>query len=235
MSPALPDDTAWLSVDHLPPMAFDHGRIVDRAHDRLRGKLSYTNIAFALAPAEFTIAELSRIYFAVLGHHVDPTNLQRILTRRGMLERTGGSAAPGPGGGRPAAQYRFATRELRVTDPFAAFRPPDSCQVIRRGLDLGVVDLRIRLGVCVTDRHRPDPGPEEPALRWLLGAAGLPLAGIRRQLALLGQHAEAPLERQWAVPSSSHRESGGTAAGLLGNAAPSGTPPGRGWPSSRSI
>jgi len=126
VDPALPDDTAWLSVDHLPTMAFDHGRIIDRAHDRLRGKLSYTNIAFGLAPAEFTIAELSRIYFAVLGHHVDPTNLQRILTRRGMLERTGGNAAPGRGGGRPGAQYRFATRELRVTDPFAAFRPPDS-------------------------------------------------------------------------------------------------------------
>jgi 8-oxo-dGTP diphosphatase len=125
VSPALPDDTAWLSVDHLPPMAFDHGRIVDRAHDRLRGKLSYTNIAFALAATEFSIAELSRIYFAVLGHHVDPTNLQRILSRRGMLERTGSSAAPGPGGGRPAALYRFTTRELRVTDPFAAFRPPD--------------------------------------------------------------------------------------------------------------
>ena len=27
----------------------DHGRIIDRAHERLRGKLSYTNIAFGLA------------------------------------------------------------------------------------------------------------------------------------------------------------------------------------------
>jgi 8-oxo-dGTP diphosphatase len=125
IDPALPVDTAWQSLDHLPPTAFDHGRIIDRAHQRLQGKLSYTNIGFALAPAEFTVAELARIYYAVLGHHVDPTNLQRILTRRGMLEPTGGSATPGRSGGRPAARFRFVTRELRVTDPFAAFRPPD--------------------------------------------------------------------------------------------------------------
>lgn len=125
VNPSLPPDTAWQSLDHLPPTALDHGRIIDRAHERLRGKLSYTNIAFAVAAAEFTIAELARIYFAVLGHHVDPTNLQRILTRRGMLAATGSTAVPGPSGGRPAARYAFSTRELRVTDPFAAFRPPD--------------------------------------------------------------------------------------------------------------
>ena len=97
--------------------------IVDRAHRRLQAKLSYTNIGFALAPAEFTIAELRRVYATALGHDVDPTNLQRILTRRGMLEPTGTTAASGPTGGRPAAMYRFTIAELRVTDPFAAFRP----------------------------------------------------------------------------------------------------------------
>ncbi len=122
---ALPSDTVWRSLDHLPPTAMDHGGIIDGAHERVRGKLSYTNIAFALAPPEFTVAELARVYFAVLGHHVDPTNLQRILTRRGMLMPTGATAASGRTGGRPAARYRFTTRELRVTDPFAAFRPPD--------------------------------------------------------------------------------------------------------------
>ena len=98
--------------------------IVDRAHRRLQAKLSYTNIGFALAPAEFTIAELRRVYATALAHDVDPTNLQRILTRRGMLEPTGTTAASGPSGGRPAAMYRFTLHELRVTDPFAAFRPP---------------------------------------------------------------------------------------------------------------
>jgi 8-oxo-dGTP diphosphatase len=123
-APRLPADTAWHPVDHLPATAFDHGGIVEQARQRLRGKLSYTNIGFALAPAAFTMAELSRIYTATLGHEVDVTNLYRILHRRGMLTPTGRTAPPGPSGGRPAALYRFAVQRYRVTDPFAAFRPP---------------------------------------------------------------------------------------------------------------
>jgi len=122
--PRLPEDTAWHPVDDLPATALDHWLIADRAHRRLQAKLSYTNIGFALAPAEFTIGELRRIYATALAHDVDPTNLQRILTRRGMLEPTGTTAVSGPAGGRPAAMYRFTIGELRVTDPFAAFRPP---------------------------------------------------------------------------------------------------------------
>lgn len=121
--PSLPTDTAWHSVDGLPPTALDHGLIVERARERLRAKLSYTNIGFALAPAEFTIAELRRVYATALGHDVDPTNLHRILHRRGMLEPTGTTAQRNPVGGRPAALHRFTIAELRVTDPFAAFRP----------------------------------------------------------------------------------------------------------------
>ncbi len=122
--PSLPADTAWHPVNALPPTALDHGRITERAHRRLQAKLSYTNIGFALAPAEFTLAELRRIYATTLGHDVDPTNLHRILLRRGMLAATGTTAPPGPSGGRPAALQRFTVSELRVTDPFAAFRPP---------------------------------------------------------------------------------------------------------------
>jgi 8-oxo-dGTP diphosphatase len=123
--PDLPEDTAWHPVHALPRTALDHGAIGDRALERLRAKLSYTNIGFALAPEEFTIAELRRIYAATLGHDVDPSNLQRILSRRRVLVPTGRTAAPGSTGGRPAAVFRFAARELLVTDPFAAFRPPD--------------------------------------------------------------------------------------------------------------
>jgi 8-oxo-dGTP diphosphatase len=122
--PRLPDDTRWHRADRLPPTAFDHGMIVERARHRLRGKLSYTNIGFALAPSRFTIAMLRRIYAAALGHDVDATNLQRILTRRKMLAPTGSTASPGPAGGRPAAEFSFTVQQLRVTDPFAAFRPP---------------------------------------------------------------------------------------------------------------
>ncbi len=122
--PELPDDTHWHPVDELPPMAFDHAPMVAHAHSRLVAKMSYTNIGFALAPTEFIISELRDIYSVVLGYTVDATNLQRVLVRRGVITRTGTTARSGRSGGRPAARYRFTESELRVTDEFAALRPP---------------------------------------------------------------------------------------------------------------
>jgi hypothetical protein len=125
LDPALPPDTAWHPIDRLPAeIAFDHEAIVLAGRERLRAKLSYTNIGFALAPERFSISELSSIYSAALGYPVDPTNLRRVLERRGLLEATGERRAPGPEGGRPAAVYRFRSQDLEVTDPFAVLRPP---------------------------------------------------------------------------------------------------------------
>ena len=123
IEPQVPADTAWHAVNDLPPTAFDHGSIVGSARNRLRAKLSYTNIGFALAPETFTISQLRDTYAAALGHPVSATNLQRILTRRGVIEPTTDVSRPTSTGGRPAILYRFAARELVVTNPFAAFRP----------------------------------------------------------------------------------------------------------------
>jgi ADP-ribose pyrophosphatase YjhB (NUDIX family) len=123
LDPAVPADTSWHAVEALPPAAFDHGEIVEAALQRLRAKLSYTNIAFALAPAEFTLSELRTVYVAALGRDVSATNLQRVLLRRGVLERTGAKREPGKTGGRPAELFRFRSRALEVTDPFAVLRP----------------------------------------------------------------------------------------------------------------
>ncbi len=141
VDPAIPDDTAWRPVapaadvtpaategpavdSAIESAAFDHGVIAAAARNRLRAKLSYTNLGFALAPRAFTISALRDLYVAALGHPVSATNLQRVLTRRGVLEPTGAVAPPGPAGGRPAAVFRFTDRTLRVTDAFAVLKPP---------------------------------------------------------------------------------------------------------------
>jgi ADP-ribose pyrophosphatase YjhB (NUDIX family) len=124
VEPRIPGDTAWHRVQDLPPTAFDHGSITGSGRDRLRAKLSYTNIGFALAPATFTISQLRDIYAASAGHPVSATNLQRILSRRGVIEATPAAARPTSLGGRPATLYRFTARTLIITNPFAAFRPP---------------------------------------------------------------------------------------------------------------
>jgi ADP-ribose pyrophosphatase YjhB (NUDIX family) len=122
--PAIPSDTRWHPVDRLPRLAYDHKPIVHAAHERLRAKLSYTNIGYALAPETFTIAELRELYAAALGHDVTATNLRRVLLRRGLLESTGELRDPGREGGRPAALFHFRHRTLAITDQFAVLRPP---------------------------------------------------------------------------------------------------------------
>ena len=124
LDPDVPADTRWHPVAALPELAFDHGAAVPAGIERLRGKLSYTNIGFALAPAVFTLAELRDVYVAALGHDVSATNLRRVLLRRHVLEPTGNRRSSGRAGGRPAETFRFRVRRLEVTDPFAALRPP---------------------------------------------------------------------------------------------------------------
>ncbi|HWM01644.1 MAG TPA: NUDIX domain-containing protein [Actinophytocola sp.] len=128
VDPGLPADTRWHALEALPDTAFDHESIVRRARDRLRAKLSYTNIGFALTPPEFTISALRELFSAALGYPVSATNLQRVLARRGLLEPTGATAAPGRAGGRPAALFRFVERSMAVTDPFAVLRPPNQAR-----------------------------------------------------------------------------------------------------------
>ena len=123
LDPDIPEDTRWHPVDEMPEMAFDHGAIVLAGRERLRGKLSYSNAGFALAPRAFTLAELREIYAAALGHEVSATNLKRVLERRAVIEPTGDRRPSGRAGGRPAEVYRFRDTRLAITDPFAALRP----------------------------------------------------------------------------------------------------------------
>jgi ADP-ribose pyrophosphatase YjhB (NUDIX family) len=124
LDPRVPADTRWHPLGELPELAYDHEEILLGARARLRAKLSYTNLGFALAPPSFTLAELRDLYAAALGHPVSATNLQRVLLRRDLLEDTGQRRRYGSGGGRPAAIYRFRSPRLEITDQFAVLRPP---------------------------------------------------------------------------------------------------------------
>jgi ADP-ribose pyrophosphatase YjhB (NUDIX family) len=122
--------TAYLGLTRAPagnpPATDDERELVEAARARLRAKLSYTNVGFALAPETFTISELRDVYVAALGYDVSATNLQRVLLRRGVLEQVDGVRAPGRAGGRPASLFQFRERRLAITDEFAALRPPGS-------------------------------------------------------------------------------------------------------------
>jgi 8-oxo-dGTP diphosphatase len=116
-------DTAWYPALEPPQLAFDHAELLQLAIERLRGKLSYSNIAFALVLPAFAISELRNVYQAVLGYEVSATNLQRVLERDGLIEATGERRAAGRRGGRPPELYRFVDERLTISRPYAAFAP----------------------------------------------------------------------------------------------------------------
>lgn len=48
-------------------LAFDHGKIIEYAMERLRNKITYTEIAFNLMPERFTLTELQKVYEVIQG------------------------------------------------------------------------------------------------------------------------------------------------------------------------
>ena len=96
---------SWVSVAEVSSLAFDHSVILADGVERARAKLEYTPLGTEFCPAEFTVAELRRVYEVVWGVTLDARNFHRKVTGvEGLLEATGGSTSRD--GGRPAALYR---------------------------------------------------------------------------------------------------------------------------------
>ena len=100
---------AWFAVADLPPLAFDNNRVIEQAVGRIRAKLDYTNIAYGLLPAEFTVRELQTTYEAILGEPLDRRNFRKRMISTGLIEPTGKMRREGAH--RPAQLFRFTSRE----------------------------------------------------------------------------------------------------------------------------
>jgi 8-oxo-dGTP diphosphatase len=115
-------EARWWPVEALPPLAFDHGEMIDVALERVQTKLQYTTIASQLAGESFTLSQLQSLYERVLGRELDKRNFRRKLKLAGLVEPTGASESEGPG--RPAELYRFRQldffqlREKGIHAPF---------------------------------------------------------------------------------------------------------------------
>jgi 8-oxo-dGTP diphosphatase len=101
----------FVPVRHLGKLAFDHNTIVETAHERLRGKLEYTNLAFSLLPEKFTFSELQNIYEAIFGKSFDKRNFRKKIARLGFLKPTREKVKLGRQ--RPALLYKAATTKTR--------------------------------------------------------------------------------------------------------------------------
>jgi 8-oxo-dGTP diphosphatase len=103
----------WYEVSALPPLAYDHALVADYALNRLRAKLTYTNIAAHLLPPSFTFAELEDLYASVLERPLDRRNFRRRIMAAELL-RPLGRARRGPH--RPASLYSFVQRSVQMIE-----------------------------------------------------------------------------------------------------------------------
>ncbi len=78
-------NAAWFAVGETPSLAFDHEEILDRAYERLRGKVRYQPIGFELLPAKFTLRQLQRLYETVLGRELDKRNFRKKILGMDIL------------------------------------------------------------------------------------------------------------------------------------------------------
>jgi 8-oxo-dGTP diphosphatase len=98
-------EARWFPVAALPPLAFDHDRILAYALERLRNKLEYTTVGFQLLPARFTLGELQAVYEAILGRRLDKRNFRRKIDLLGIVTPLRAQRRTGR---KPARLYRFS-------------------------------------------------------------------------------------------------------------------------------
>lgn len=101
-------EAAWHPVDKLPPLAFDHSLILEKAIERLRGKIRYQPIGFELLPKRFSLTQLQTLYEAILGRTIDKRNFRKKLLAFDFLFPLDDFTT---GAHRPARLYRFDRRK----------------------------------------------------------------------------------------------------------------------------
>ena len=112
--------SVWTPVSELKPrsLAFDHGKLIDVAMNRLRAKATYTALPIELMPSEFTLTELQHVFEMILGRELQAKAFRNRVMSANMVEETGDSKISGK---RPAKLYRStkADRDTYFTRPLS--------------------------------------------------------------------------------------------------------------------
>ena len=78
----------WYPITELPPLIFDHNKMIDMALQRLQNKASHELIGRELLPRKFTLTQLNNLYNAVFQHTFDPGNFRKKIASLNVLLQT---------------------------------------------------------------------------------------------------------------------------------------------------
>jgi len=106
----------WFSITGLPKLGYDHNEIIQSAIDRLKAKLTYTNIMYCLLPKEFTLSALQKNYEIILCKKLDKRNFRKKIMSLNLVnktdQKTHGKAH------RPANLFQFTQRTPEIIPLF---------------------------------------------------------------------------------------------------------------------
>jgi len=80
--------TKWYDVANLPPLVFDHDKIMKVGVQRLRENIRSRPMAFELLNEKFTLPELQLLYEKILDKDLDKRNFRRKINYMDFLEDT---------------------------------------------------------------------------------------------------------------------------------------------------
>lgn len=106
-------EAQWFAIGNLPPLAFDHSKIINTAIERLRSKLKYEPIGFELLDEKFPFSELETLYENLLGQSIDRRNFKKKVMSYGFLEELD-EYAPKSGAGRPGKLFQFNEEKYKL-------------------------------------------------------------------------------------------------------------------------
>lgn len=106
----------WMNINELPPLIFDHPRMVEKAQEMMRTKASTEPIGFNLLPKLFTLSQLQSLYEAIYGEAIDKRNFRKRVAEMDFIEKT--DKIDKTGSKRGAALYKFNNRVYRKSPKF---------------------------------------------------------------------------------------------------------------------
>lgn len=79
----------WFNLNELPPLCFDHDKIIQLALLKLRQEVMYHPVGFHLLPEKFTLSEIQSLYEVILNKKMDTRNFRKKIAKMELLIDSG--------------------------------------------------------------------------------------------------------------------------------------------------
>lgn len=83
----LEHEAKWFPISNIPPLIFDHKKMVSKAKELLRQKVASHPIGFELLPSKFTLPQLQNLYEAIYEIPLDKRNFAKKILSLGILNK----------------------------------------------------------------------------------------------------------------------------------------------------